>query len=632
MSAESTSFIIDVSLSMVSEGHLSKIIAYLEYTLLDKCKRGRKTDWVSLYLANCLHTKNSQEIPNVYQIQDFLAPVTSAEAIKSLKELRVYAKSVEEDALPKKENAKVSIDQMQSMVQCLLVASLDIRAEFKNRKILRQIVIFTADIEGLDLSEEEIAVLKEELNSRLILVDCRKKSDVVADGDEIYTTKWGMLLKAVPGSVIYNVDDLLMEITLPKPNLVKPVRVFSGELRLGVDVGILLQGQDAKMKSPMEDKKCLCIRVEGYPATKPISSLNRKLVLKSEVSGTTQYETVKSLIEYEVQDEKANKRISVSSDSIAKAYRYGSDYVVLPSTLDEQRFYRTRPGIDIRGFLDCKRLPRYFLNSESRFILADTRLGSVADTASLNVLVDILLEQDKVAVVRYVAKPDTEVQMCVMCPLTLDNGHNDKIRTFVLNRLPFAEDERVAGFPKLTARTTTSGKEIKDDKESSEVDALMSDYVDSLDMNSTKLEDQTGLNYYPLSGQCVKDTTLPLPDDDDETVRLQSIDPQMIPAIHLHRQKQVLLEWVHQKLVNGSEDFQVPDMPDLLKEKISQHFKLRDDGKLAKLVNLLDIKENERRSMVNDEHFDEAEDEEAAQNIPSLESILARGERSAPQH
>ncbi|CCE89551.1 ATP-dependent DNA helicase YKU80 TDEL_0A02190 [Torulaspora delbrueckii] len=626
MSAESNSFIVDVSPSMVHEGHLSKVLAYLEYTLLDKCKRRRKTDWVTIYMANCAHTNNSQSIPNVCQVQQFLAPVTSSETIESLRILRNYSKNVEDNTLPKNENGEADLEQFQSMVQCLLVASLDIREEFKSRKILRQIIIFTADIDGLDLDEEEIEILKEELNSRLILIDCRTKLKSDPNDEDFQKSKWGQLLKAIPGSMIFNIYDLLLETTLPKPNMVKPVRVFSGELRLGADIGTLGRVDDEKSVSSPDDKNCLCIKVEGYPATKPVSSLNRKLVLKDD---TAQYEMVKTVIEYEVYDQKADKRVSVAPESIAKAYRYGSDYVVLPSTLDEQRFYRTTPGIDIRGFLERKRLPRYFLNSESRFILADTRSGSVADIVSFNVLVDSLSEQDKLIVARFVAKPNAEVQMCMMCPMLVNDEHGDKIRTLILNRLPFAEDERVASFPRLTVRTTTSGKELKDEQEGekSRIDTLMSDYIDSLDMDSSANDEKdNATSYYLPLGQNVKDTTLPLPEDDDEKKRLQGSSPQRVPAIHLHRQKQVLLEWVHQKLISGSETFQIPEVPDVLREKISPHFNdMRDDKKLIELVKLLNIKENEKRSAATDEHFDEDEDEEA--NIPSLESILARGER-----
>lgn len=629
MSAEATTFVLDVSPAMAREGHLSKVVAYLEYTLLDKCKRRRKTDWISCYLANCRYSKNSQSISNVYEAQEFVAPVTSTETLRLLKYLQSYG----EETLGVKPldngDENTAIEAVESMVQCLLVSSLDMKEKFKTRKMLRQTVVFTADVDGLDLNEEEIDVLKEEFNSRLILIDCRKKATTDSKDSAIEDSRWGHLIKAIPGSMIFHIDDLLLEIALPKPAIVKPVRIFAGELRLGADITAIVPSSDPKGLSSADDEHCLCIKVEGYPATKRVSTLNRKLVFKDEQNGSKQCEPVKSVIEYEVHDDKADKRFTVAQQSIAKAYRYGSDYVVLPSTLDESRYYRTSPGIDIRGFLDRARLPRYMLNSESRFILPDTRSGSTADMAAFSALVDTMLEHDKICIVRYVAKRDSEVEMCMLCPLVMRDEHDEKVRTLILNRLPFAEDERVASFPRLTNRTTTSGKKIEDtqEAENSKIDTLISDYIDSLDLDSpVKEETDLGSHYYLPLGPSTKDTTLPLPGSGEEDTLLKGNDPFRVPAIHLHRQKQVLLEWIHQKLVLGAEELQIPEMPDVLREKIQPHYNnRRNETSMQELAKLLDIKQTEKKFIAADEQYDHQD--ETAEAIPSLESILALGKQ-----
>ncbi|QLL30557.1 hypothetical protein HG536_0A03750 [Torulaspora globosa] len=629
MSAEATTFVVDVSPAMERDGHLSKVIAYLEYTLLDKCKRGRKTDWISCYLANCRYSKNSQSISNVYEAQEFVAPVTSTETLKLLRYLQFYGEETSGPRPSDDGGESADIESVESMVQCLLVSSLDMKEKFKTRKMLRQTVVFTADVDGLDLNEDEIDVLKEEFNSRLILIDCRKKTTTDSKDSDIEDSRWGTLVKAIPGSMVFDINDLLLEIALPKPAVVKPVRIFAGELRLGAEVTAIVPSSDCKGISPADDERCLCIKVEGYPATKRVSTLNRKLVFKDEQNGSKQCEPVKSVIEYEVHDDKADKRFTVAQQSIAKAYRYGSDYVVLPSTLDEQRYYRTSPGIDIRGFLDRTRLPRYMLNSESRFILPDTRSGSTADMATFSALVDTMLEHDKVCIVRYVAKCDSEVEMCMLCPLIMRDEHDEKVRTLILNRLPFAEDERVASFPRLTNRTTTSGKKIEDNQEAenSRIDALISNYIDSLDMDSpVKQDTDLASHYYLPLGQATKDSTLPLPGGEEENILLRGSNPFRVPAIHLHRQKQVLLEWIHQKLVIGSDELQMPEMPDVLREKIQPHYNdRRDEAGMAELVKLLNLKQTEKKFIAADEQYDLQD--EAAENIPSLESILALGER-----
>lgn len=60
------------------------------------------------------------------------------------------------------------------MIQCLLVVSLDIKQQFQARKILKQIVVFTDNLDDLDITDEEIDLLTEELSTRIILIDCGK--------------------------------------------------------------------------------------------------------------------------------------------------------------------------------------------------------------------------------------------------------------------------------------------------------------------------------------------------------------------------------------------------------------------------------------------------------------------------
>lgn len=615
MSAESTSFIIDVSKSMLQEDSVSKVIAYLEYALLDKCKKLRKTDWISCYLANCQYTKNSQDVTGIYQIQSFLAPITTKETIKILGEIQKYSYNPKEGSSKR----EAPNEEIQSMIQSVLVASLDIRSQFNKRKLLRQIVVFTDDLNGLDLTANEIDVLQEEFSSRLILIDCSKN----VSGEDIFNSKWGQLVRAIPGSKVFGINELLLDITSAKSSVVKPVRVFSGQLRLGADpVGLLKHEFD-----PFSDSKCMCIQVEGYPATKPVHSLNRKTVLETGEGDSINYEPVKSIIEYEINDKDRGENVSVSQDSIAKAFRYGSDYVVLPSTLEEERFYKTLPGLDLRGFLDREKLQRYYLNSESRFILADTKQGSAADATSFDALVDVLLEYDKIAIARFVSKPNAEVQMCVLCPLLVNASgeavgskqNSSPIKTLVLNRLPFAEDERVSEFPRLVERTTTSGVKIDQGKDTIQIDELVCQYVDSLDLDKQDYDIVPDREYYSMLNPVAKDTSLPLPDPDE----LPTNDPLRIPAVHIHRQQQVLLEYVHQKLINKSPEFQVPDLPDLLKNKITPHFRVKGSRSLEELVRLLAIKKLDKQRGRSDEQFESENDE----NIPSFEAIMARGAR-----
>ncbi|AQZ16124.1 YKU80 (YMR106C) [Zygosaccharomyces parabailii] len=587
--AECTTFILDVSTHMVKQGSVSKAAAYLEYTLLDKLKRGRKTDWISCYLANCQVAKNSQDVPGVFQVQKFLAPVTSGGTISILKQLQSYC----EDVGSQNEGAEATES---SMVQCLLVASLDCREQFKTRKMVRQAVVFTDDLDGLDLSGDELNVLAEELNLTLILVDC-----TLVD-NEYANTRWGQLAAAIPGSAVFSINDMLREISSLPPAVVRPVRVFVGELRLGADVAQLQLGRPED-----GDRHSINIKVEGFPATKAVPPIHRKTVVKKEIQGRVVYEPVKSVVEYEVNDSNSDRPVQVSPQSIAKAYRYGSDYVVLPSSLEEQRSTETLPGIDIRGFMDMDALPRHWLHSETRFILADTRVGGIEDVVALSAMVDVMLQGNKVAIVRFVAKSGAEVQMGVLCPLLVGT-----IRAFTWCRLPFAEEQRVSDFPRLLHRTTTSGRKIKEEAPS-DIDSLMSQYIDLFDMDDEPCTPDP--LYYSVVE--AKETTLPLP----QKATAVDEDPLRVPAIHLHRTQQVLLEWIHQCLINKME-FHVPEMPDVLVAKISPRYKpnKKGDELLTRLKKDLNIKKTSRGVSTEDE------DEEEEQEVPNLQSLLSRAD------
>ncbi|EDO19620.1 hypothetical protein Kpol_1018p159 [Vanderwaltozyma polyspora DSM 70294] len=628
MGSEATVFIIDVSPSMVLHHNVSKAMAYLEYTLLAKVKKARKTDYISCFLGNSPVTANSQDIPNVFEVKPFIAPITSSDVIGLVSIINKVKNQISGSSDETLE------DDISSMVQCLLVTSLNMKEYFNKRKLLRQIVIFTDDIDGLDLTDEEMEVFVEELDARIIFIDCRETK--LAPIDE---SRWGKLLGLLPGSSIYDIHSLLEEISLPKAAIVKPVRVFSGKLRLGADIIEQMSHKDI-IRSETRDENSIAIKVEGFPATKAVTSLSRKNVIKEELDtdkgGRINYIPTKSVVEYEIEPigdskedkkegEESKKLVSVSANSISKAYRYGTDYVVLPSSISDERFYKTSPGIDIRGFLDKDLLPRYYLSSESRVIFADTKMGTLADVVSMGAFVDVMIENDKVAIVRYVQKPNSEVEMCALIPHIFKQNIGDEsedLRVFILNRLPFAEDERVSDFPKLTERYSTSGKKLHTNIEKKKkIDSMMSNFVDDMDMDA--IPSVPTKEYYSSIGETAKDTTLFFPEERDN--KSKDNDPMIVPAIDIHFQKQVLLEWIHQKLINHNETFETPMISETLERKILP-IELNETGKsnVTDLLSLLQLKVvDEKETSTTQTILTQRE----VKPIPPLEELLAKGKR-----
>ena len=312
----------------------------------------------------------------------------------------------------------------------------------------------------------------------------------------------------------------------------------------------------------------------------------------------------------------------MSKDFVTKAYRYGSDYVVLPQTIESERIYKTTPGLDLRGFLDKEDIPRHYLNSESTFIVASTKDGSRADFLAFAALVDSMIKLNKFAVARYVQKTNSEVQMCVLCPLLVKKKRRELedsepyYRALVLNRLPFAEDERVSDYPKLSRSSGMPEAKIV------ETDALMDDFIDSMDLGGGGDSSWCYTSRYRPIDSATTDPSLPLPASDSPRDD-EKPDPMQLPAIGVYRQQQLLVEYMHQRVVMGSDTFEVPELPMDLQKSLSSPSK-PPSNTLKRLQDLLEIKPNTSNTKSNTP-TDEQQDEDDLLEIPSLESLLARG-------
>ncbi|CCH59717.1 hypothetical protein TBLA_0B09020 [Henningerozyma blattae CBS 6284] len=677
--SECTAFLIDVSKSMIQEKGIVKSMAYLEYALLEKVKKLRKTDYISIYLFNSLWESNSDNVPNIYHSQKIIAPVRSIEAIRTIKEIQRYIDTFDEG---KYDENYIEYESLSSF-QCLILASLEMEYFFGKRKVFKQIMVFTNNLDRLDLAEAEVKTLTTEIEPRIVLANCGKESNV-----DVYQTKWGQIVKTNPLSKIFSIDYLLKEVTNPRLATIKPIRIFTGPLRLGADISSITHPSESTSIDIQEDPRCLSILVEGYPATKSVSNLNKIQVIKkqngqeknikkgndsviSDKYLSANYVQTKSIIEYEVhekildakdnitrnknraddnEEESENvdyKTVTVSSKSISKVYRYGTDYVVLPTTLTDNLSFNTYPGLDITGFMDEESLPRHYLISESTFIVADSRAGSTADMMSFEILVDVLYENKKIAIARYVQKNNTNAQMVMLCPVLVDHSdilseqdiqkyrsiHDDdneevNMRGLILSRLPFAEDERVSEFPKLSNRHM---KNEKSKLEAEEIDSLMGNFIDGLDMDG--LPAVSDNKYFKSIKETTEISQLPLPNTDNnrKVVVKEETDPLRIPAIHVHCQKDVLLEWVDQKLIRDSVTFESPHLSKSMKDQITpfytDKFSIHNATKLVEKLKLKKV--IEKRNQDKDEKVENyTKARELAQaNDLTIDSLLKKGVR-----
>ena len=667
MSAECTSFLVDMSQRMIETGKIPLVVEYLEYTLLEKFDKSRKTDWIDCYLNNCSKNDNVMNITGIIQLQEMVAPIQSSDIIRIIKTISNMEVEKTDDA-----------DELSTIEQCLILSILQIKKEFRKKNMIRQIMCFTDDLDSIHLEDDEIDQILGEYQGRFILVDCRTPDQIeddANDGIAVEDNAWFKLINRTAGSMMVHITELNEMIQSPIPSAVKPVRVFSGQLRLGADINNINNPSKSMLNDNIDDTNCLCINVEGYPATKSVSSSHRKLVqeIKDE-DGNIRYDIPTSTIEYEIypneepiikdeiegsKDEKA-KGIPVSKQGVTKAYRYGSDYVTLPATIANQIYNSNSPGLDIRGFMDQKDLPRRYLNSESTFILADTRIGNMGDVISVSALVDTLIRSNKVAICRYVQKTNSEVQMVVLVPLiiTMDNlknvtlnetidSDNKGLRVLILNRLPFAEDERMTTskrkipttikteFQKIKKEEAETERENKEKMKLKQIDELMSNFIDSMSLND-KFDTPSEL-YYEHIDEIPKMSSLPLPRRQFENV-YNLEDPLRMGAIGPFSNKQLLINGFNQiKIMNQTDpsEFIPPNLYNILAKKINpldsvpNEIKTIINENIEQIVSLTGIKKIEANTKSKNEELvtDVIADFVSTEQAPPLDDILARGRR-----
>ena len=656
MSAEATCFLVDLSPRMVESGHAQRVIPYIERILFEKCKKGRKTDWVSYYLANYSATKNELNIEGVFQVMNLTTSLSFNSMVELMRKVRKIIPEVELDN-----------DGINSMDKALLLAALEMKRMFGKRKVFKQIVCFVDPLIELKLEEDEITELLKEYTGRFILVDCGGNSRKSPHYNELSLqgeNPWKNLIERCPNSFSWTLDEVLEYGELVRPAEVKPVRVFTGFLRLGADIELITGSRTSEDFST--DFPHLSIRVEGYPATKSVQSLNRKAYIK--VSGEknakhtpghgnpshTEYVPALSGIEYEIHNSRKREAsaereevikeqttvskgkseeeydvIAVSKEAITKAYRYGSDYVVLPPVLVNHLYIDTAPGIDIRGFIDIDSLPRHYLTGESVFIFADTRIGSDADSLSFSALVVVMVEERKVAIARYVSKESAGIQMCVLVPLLIQTEDGDPIATLILNRLPFAEDERISDFPKLSQRRTTSGKLLPRDGDiQEEVDNLMSEFIDNLDSDEEESAPDTS-PYYRQLRENAADTTISLPTRKDGLFEeYTDSDRLSMAAIIPHRMQQLLSEYVHRLIVDDKDtnaNTYISELPHGIREKLIPHKHDKFDS--SKLTRILGVRKVAATDSQAEVHKDNTNSYIATQEGLPLEDLLRLGRK-----
>lgn len=661
---EVTTFVIDVGPHMYHKNQDTEFndlelgLKYVDDVLISKIMRGRKTDYVLAYANG---TNESSELRDyVSQLHEIKAPTLSD---MSYYNLEVNMKKVKDD-----------------LIMASLLGSLEM-FNFTNKKKFKKNLIIITNSLNLASSFNEPDVLSQmieflnENQIKFIVIgsDFNEKS---SNKENIY--RWKDLISKVNDSYLIPGDKAIELINYPNIKPTRPTKLFEIQLRIGAnlldeelynDEETLKQSKNSRKASKtsktwenfQKDPTCVSIGVDGYPGIKSSHPLSFKQYGVDEngeikpIKAETTYEIrnynndVDNLKEIENTDDHdlLNKSFEielVDKSQLVEGFRYGRNTVVLNEILKSKREYKTVSGLDIRGVIDNTKIPRVYISEDATLILGSK--DSKIDQLSIAALVDALTELKCFAIGRFVKTPTSQVQMVVLIPVyikknggistkrSIDDSDLIETRAFIMNRLPFYEDEKIAIFSNLTDLKTSSGKVIKSNHpllSTNEMDNLMDSIVTKMDLgtSSTDIEDDK-LIFNPT----LTSSLLPLPEsrgNHDNLIKLSTGNTRIQQSI-----KEILINsskssvYSVQEYVKEHETNLISPLSKELEKDIRTEDKLldlvEDDfKKLSELLNLktVDKTKPRKRKVLADEIQVFNEDDDFVEL--SLEQLLEKG-------
>ncbi|KAG7884256.1 hypothetical protein KL938_002128 [Ogataea parapolymorpha] len=275
----------------------------------------------------------------------------------------------------------------------------------------------------------------------------------------------------------------------------RAARLFTGEVRLGCDLysldlkncasALRLDKKELKLYAgdydSVSDALTVKFQADAYPLTKSQKmQFTHEMGIHQDPDSDTRHlvelkHTTDKYVTFEPDSQSTEPRF-LDATEVQEAYRYGSSTVPVTSSLKQLLNINTYAGLDILQFVRRKSIPPWYFHGEAE-ILLNNQNSSVRDQFGFNMLAQALLEHDLVAIVRYVKRNAGTARLAAMSPcivLTdatkykheLQTGDKRKLKEmdgepdhygFSLVALPFAEDERLSTFAKLSGVAESNG-------------------------------------------------------------------------------------------------------------------------------------------------------------------------------
>ena len=197
--------------------------------------------------------------------------------------------------------------------------------------------------------------------------------------------------------------------------------------------------------------------------TKPTSlpSIKKCPIGSAGESESNELATVKTEVTYR---NPADEDEEVPMGDRIKGFKYGAQYI--PIQEDEQNAFRILgpQGITLIGFVASSSVPRHHFLTKAVVFEGNPEIDCAVST--VRSLYSAMQTTDTVALIRYVSRENSEPYLGVLLPNT-NGGDNES--SFILHRLPVADDIREYAFPSFNTDTLDAQQK-----------AAVSSFVDSM--------------------------------------------------------------------------------------------------------------------------------------------------------
>lgn len=469
---------------------------YLFDVLAGKLLRGLKTDSFSLVAFHATSTNHKLADKGVFpgiDVQvDFETP--SFEALQSLKSNLV---------------SNDDWSSSQSDAFQALVFSLSLFEATKSKVFIRNLVLISCPESPLgSLTSEKINKLPNVLAGlRVNLITVGLDLSPLASNFASYKHMSADQASHVAKNV-------------PPLRKTRPVSLFRGGLRLGANINALIRKDYSYDAS--DDDNALCWTVELYPAAKKDNetiTLHEYIYEDHDVAKvekkTTHFVWEKNedvqAAEYpddeDVDDRKFDK-IPIESTDFTPGFKFSNfDLLALDQDLMAAAKLELFSALDIVAFLPSDKIPYAYFTGEALHVLPANN-ASYRDLLSHCSFALAMLELGVSALVRYVGKTARDIEVGLMTPVKI-KGRGDYCHSFIFNRLPFKQDEKIGSFPYLAPNV---GNSEEKSEETNNILQAMDEFVESKTLEDDDKADQKAiLDHYKVTMKNTDSTKLPLP-------------------------------------------------------------------------------------------------------------------------